>query len=1054
MECLPIGINTNGTVWAWGVNGNGNLGDGTQISRNIPVQVKDADNEGYLNLFTGCNETLVCPDSTCNVAKDGSNETGNGSEAKPFATIQHGIDVAKDDYTVLVHPGTYVENINFNGKNIIVKSTDGAEKTVIDGNQNGTVVTAKSEETAKAVLEGFTITKGSASGIYLGKFSTPTLKNLIVENNQANSGGGIVITSNTVWNRGSQLTTLENVVIRNNTATKSGGGLHNYLAAFNYKGGEISGNKAPEGAGAYLIYGSGYYGGRNKFTNVTFKDNVATGNGGGLYVYSTHNPDHLYVDLSNIAITGNTAKEGSGIYCNGDANGHTYVKGFDENVVTDNTGAEWQVYSNNKSKCHGLTDIPGGSQVKLVAVIDPSPVCKGEDFDVTFRMTITEPKTVNASQVYLNFDPTVLKANSLVTNTSAFDFPLEEDYSNADGYIHFSAMSLSNDPLTGTADLFTVNFTVLAESDNTLLQFDSSSTYSTSGEEQLTQTSENLPLKTGCALEYQVELQGRPAKPHDNWKTDLAIWLGDGQTAVKYDSTTDNNGQGILANTLPADEEYFCVKNIHTLANKVMQPFPMIDDKVDFGTLLEGDVNNDNKVSIMDSGLFSQLFKAFMLSSQYDARADFNADNAIDINDAFYLTSLKKGGNNSRPTADDLANNLICQGPAATEPKYRSGTRDGKSVSLSTTPIPTGIEVGSTFDVDIKVNLQGTTTNAAAAHLNYNPEFLQVNQLTAGNMFDFVLENDFDNEQGQINFAAMALDNPLPEESFILVTVNLTLLQADGEKTLTFNITAPRQTEAVFGGKSVISEQRGEVVIIAPASCQLYAVHDEKRNDSQFFTMRFDDLTISALGPLYKGHDIESLAIHPETNMIYAASGDNVTNGKPGHFYLVDGENGDIYPVGSTLFDEIEDLTFSPDGILYAWAKGDGLITIDDLTTGEGTLVLPYSKPLIEGLTLKKNEGNVFFGAVGTDLWQYDLVAKTLEVICPDKLLGETEALEIMPDGLLKPDGLLLIGTHNVPFGLHAFNPETCEVIEADETLSNQYNDVEGIAVPVEACGK
>jgi hypothetical protein len=173
----------------------------------------------------------------------------------------------------------------------------------------------------------------------------------------------------------------------------------------------------------------------------------------------------------------------------------------------------------------------------------------------------------------------------------------------------------------------------------------------------------------------------------------------------------------------------------------------------------------------------------------------------------------------------------------------------------------------------------------------------------------------------------------------------------------------------------------------------------------------------------------------------------SITNEKPGHFYRVDGETGKLFPVGSTGFKEIEDLAFSPDGILYAWAKGDGLITIN-LTTGVGTLELPYNKPLIEGLTLKKNEGNVFFGAVGTDLWQYDLAANTLEVICPDKLLGETEALEITPDGLL------LIGTHNVPFGLHAFNPETCEVIEADETLSNQYNDVEGIAVPVEACGK
>ncbi len=41
-----------------------------------------------------------------------------------------------------------------------------------------------------------------------------------------------------------------------------------------------------------------------------------------------------------------------------------------------------------------------------------------------------------------------------------------------------------------------------------------------------------------------------------------------------------------------------------------------------------------------------------------------------------------------------------------------------------------------------------------------------------------------------------------------------------------------------------------------------------------------------------------------------------------------------------------------------------------------------------------------------------------------------------------------------MPFGLHAFDAETCEIIDADKTLSNQFNDVEGIAVPVAACAK
>ena len=77
---------------------------------------------------------------TWHVATYGSDVTGDGSEANPFATIQHGIDVASQGDTVLAHPGVYRENINFNGKNITVGSllvTTGDEdyilRTVIDG---------------------------------------------------------------------------------------------------------------------------------------------------------------------------------------------------------------------------------------------------------------------------------------------------------------------------------------------------------------------------------------------------------------------------------------------------------------------------------------------------------------------------------------------------------------------------------------------------------------------------------------------------------------------------------------------------------------------------------------------------------------------------------------------------------------------------------------------------------------------------------------------------------------------------------------------------------
>jgi serine protease len=106
-------------------------------------------------------------------------------------TIQDGINAAVNGDTVLVAPGTYTENINFNGKAITVKSSGGAAVTTIDGGNAGAVVSFVTGETNKSVLQGFTIQHGN-TGVY-ADFASPIIENNRIINNTASFGGGLYI---------------------------------------------------------------------------------------------------------------------------------------------------------------------------------------------------------------------------------------------------------------------------------------------------------------------------------------------------------------------------------------------------------------------------------------------------------------------------------------------------------------------------------------------------------------------------------------------------------------------------------------------------------------------------------------------------------------------------------------------------------------------------------------------------------------------------------------------------------------------------------------------
>ena len=257
-------------------------------------------------------------------------------------TIQAGIDASVDGDTVLVQPGTYVENINYDGKNITVASlflttqdTTYISNTIIYGNQSGSVVTFESGEDATAVLTGFTITNGyeeEGGGIYCTDNSGPSLQNLIITGNHAIlRGGGIycdegaspIMYDLTICNNfadvgggiycGYSSPSLTNVVISNNNASTflyaMGGGIHCTESIITLENVIISNNNA---SAFYYAAGGGIHCTESIITleSVTISDNEAW-YGGGIACQNSSN-----LIFNNIIITNNSATEsGGGIYC-------------------------------------------------------------------------------------------------------------------------------------------------------------------------------------------------------------------------------------------------------------------------------------------------------------------------------------------------------------------------------------------------------------------------------------------------------------------------------------------------------------------------------------------------------------------------------------------------------------------------------------------------------------------------------------------------------------------------------------------------------------------
>jgi len=261
---------------------------------------------------------------------------------------------------------------------------------------------------------------------------------------------------------------------------------------------------------------------------------------------------------------------------------------------------------------------------------------------------------------------------------------------------------------------------------------------------------------------------------------------------------------------------------------------------------------------------------------------------------------------------------------------------------------------------------------------------------------------------------------------------------------------------------------------LIPAKCELFGVHDELLNDTQFVQIKNGLAT--KLGNLHPGHDIEGMDVTSD-GQIYAASGDDPSNGLPaGHLYRVN-KQGEIDSVGDIRFTvkgqevsgkEIAALSFRfADNTLWGWAEECGLIKINP-DTAEATLELAYPDGEAEGYETCLNMDPASYTSHIEDMtWDttgrtiYFVDRKELQSYTPKRTDGQEEIQSITtlhsPIEAIEalPDGNLLLAVNNTT-KLMVVDPMTGEQVSNANINVGAYTDIEAFTwscpLPTQNC--
>lgn len=472
-----------------------------------------------------------------------------------------------------------------------------------------------------------------------------------------------------------------------------------------------------------------------------------------------------------------------------------------------------------------LSPIPqsANNSVTLALEAPSSSIGVGQTFTMPIIID-AETQVVDAASAHLNFESAYVEVIS-ITAGSELPLLLQNDFDNTIGQLDVAAGTLEDYP-SGSFILATVTFRAITETEGISITFNSTtprlSDVTFEGASVLLESIGSTIVIQNTTLTCSMTLQGRPTPPHASWSLPLRVTLTVAGEAPAYTftPTTDEYGSFTIEN-IPGGTYQLWIKHSHALATMQTVTLTGGSNNLDCGTLREGDANDDNFVTIHDFSILATTFakcgppNAGGGDAGYDERADFNEDACVTIRDFSLLAS------NFGQSRDSAASGRRASGERGERANGRKGNTEMNGVTMLISPPSTTIRQGDIFTVTVQLQADKQEVDGAQARLHFDPTVLNVQQVITGSALPIDLLNEVDNTSGTINIAAGTLSG-FPKGSIDVAHIQLQALAISEGTSLTFD----SQSDATFGGSSILSEEHEGSIIIEEAPATAVTVRE------------------------------------------------------------------------------------------------------------------------------------------------------------------------------------------------------------------------------------